>query len=141
SVLRRDNGTLVAYMRNNAMPKRIRVSESKDDGLTWSAVTSSDLPNPGAGVDGVRLANGHWAMVYNDQQRGRNHLAFSISYDEGKTWKWTRHLEKQEQGSYHYPVVIQSKDGTIHSIYSYSNGGEGMKHAAFTEDWATAGDK
>jgi len=135
SVLRRNDGTLVAYMRNNAQPKRIRVSESKDDGLTWSAVTSSDLLNPGAGVDGVRLENGDWVMVYNDLERGRNQLAVSISDDEGKTWKWTRHLEKEEKGSYHYPVVIQGRDGMIHAVYSYSNQGEGMKHAAFNEAW------
>lgn len=139
SVLRRNDGTLVAYMRNNAQPKRIRVSESKDDGLTWGPVTSSELLNPGAGVDGVRLDNGHWVMVYNDLERGRFQLAVSISDDEGKTWKWTRHLEKEEKGSYHYPVVIQGRDGTIHAVYSYSNQGEGMKHAAFSEDWVKEG--
>jgi len=42
----------------------------------------------------VRLANGHWLLVRNDTIRGRNSLAVSISDDEGKTWKWTRHLEK-----------------------------------------------
>ena len=33
TVLRRNDGTLVAYMRENGPKKHIRVSESKDDGM------------------------------------------------------------------------------------------------------------
>lgn len=140
-VLRRNDGTLVAYMRENGPRDRIRVSESKDDGVTWGAVGVSDLPNPGSGVDGVRLANGHWLLIYNDSTINRASLAVSISDDEGKTWKWTRHLEKHLLGSYHYPAIIQGKDGTIHAIYSYFvTGGKSMKHAAFNEEWVRAGD-
>ena len=140
-VLRRNDGTLVAYMRENGPRDRIRVSESKDDGVTWGAVGVSDLPNPGSGVDGVRLANGHWLLIYNDSTINRASLAVSLSDDEGKTWKWTRHLEKHLLGSYHYPAIIQGKDGTIHAVYSYFvTGGKSMKHAAFNEDWVRAGD-
>jgi predicted neuraminidase len=139
AVLRRDNGELVAYMRENGIENKIRISTSSDDGITWGPVGTIDLPNPGSGLDGVRLANGHWLLVYNDTTRGRNSLAVSISDDEGKTWKWTRHLEKEPQGSYHYPAVIQGRDGTIHAIYSYFvDGGKSMKHAAFNEAWVQA---
>jgi predicted neuraminidase len=95
-----------------------------------------DLPNPGAGIDGVRLSNGRWVLVYNDTTSDRNSLAVSLSEDEGRTWKWTRHLEKHASGGYHYPVVIQGRDGTIHAVYSYFvEGGKSMKHAAFNEAW------
>ncbi len=151
TVLRRDDGTLVAYMRENGPKERIRVSESKDDGITWGPVGVSDLPNPGAGIDGVRLANGHWVVVYNDTTNSRDSLAVSLSDDEGRTWKWTRHLEKHERGSYHYPAMIQGRDGTIHVVYSYfvpeksSDGGhrregKSMKHVAINEAWIRAGD-
>lgn len=139
AVLRRDNGELVAYMRENGIEQRIRVSTSTDDGLTWGPVTSSDLPNPGSGLDGVRLANGHWLLIYNDTTNERNSLAVSISDDEGKSWKWTRHLEKHTSGAYHYPAIIQGRDGTIHAVYSYFvDGGKSMKHAAFNEAWVQA---
>jgi hypothetical protein len=63
----------------------------------------------------------------------------SISTDEGKTWKWNRHLEKETTGSFHYPSVIQAHDGTIHVVYSYFvKGGQTMKHAAFNEAWVQA---
>jgi predicted neuraminidase len=136
TVLRRDSGELVAYMRENGPHRRIRTSTSHDDGITWSDVTEANLPNPGSGLDGVRLSNGHWLLVYNDTIDGRNSLAVSISDDEGKTWRWKRHLEKHDEGSYHYPAVIQGRDGTIHAIYSYFvEGGKSMKHAAFNEAW------
>lgn len=136
AVLRRDSGELVAYMRDNGLPQRVQVATSKDDGLTWGPVTSSELANPGSGLDAVRLANGHWLLVYNDTTDGRNRLAVSVSDDEGTSWKWTRHLEDESQGSYHYPTVIQGRDGMIHAVYSYFvEGGKSMKHAAFNEAW------
>jgi predicted neuraminidase len=141
TVLRRDNGELVAYMRENGLTKRIRTSFSRDDGISWAQVTETDLSNPGSGLDGLRLANGHWLLVYNDTTSDRNSLAVSLSADEGHTWKWTRHLEKEPRGSYHYPSVIQSSDGTLHVVYSYFvDGGKSMKHAAFNESWLQATD-
>jgi len=146
TLMRRKDGTIVAYMRENGRTGKIRVCESKDDGINWGEVTSSELPNPGAGIDGVVLANGHWALIYNDQTQGRNHLAVSVSEDEGATWKATRHLEKLDAGSYHYPAIIQGADGVIHAIYSYfttqpgGKEGKSMKHAAFRESWIHEGD-
>jgi predicted neuraminidase len=141
SVLRRDDGTLVAYMRENGPLDRVRIAESQDRGETWGAVGVSDLPNPGSGLDGVRLANGHWALVYNDTTSDRRSLAVSLSEDEGRSWRWTRHLEQHPTGAYHYPAVIQSGDGLIHVVYSYFVAdGKSMKHAAFDEAWVRAGD-
>jgi predicted neuraminidase len=119
--------------------------------LSWGPVGNTELPNPGSGIDGVRLANGHWALVYNDSPRSRSTLVVSISDDEGRSWKWTRHLEKHATGRYHYPAVIQGKDGTLHAIYSCFIAPEpdapktaltvkGIKHAAFNEEWIKAGD-
>jgi predicted neuraminidase len=157
TVLRRDDATLVAYMRENGSRRRIRVSESSDDGITWGVVKETELPNPGSGIDGVRLANGHWVLVYNDSAGSRASLAVSLSDDEGRTWKWTRHLEKHSAGRYHYPAVIQGRDGRIHTIYSCfiaddtipaktaaskSAGAmlKGIKHAMINEAWIRAGD-
>lgn len=158
TVLRRNDGTLVAYMRSAGRVTNIRVSESTDDGMTWGPVGQIELPNPGSGIDAVRLSNGHWVLIYNDSPSSRAALAASISEDEGKTWKYTRHLEKHEKGRYHYPAVTQGKDGTIHAIYSTfiasdptkvkpdANGkipefhDKGIKHAAFNEAWIRAGE-
>jgi predicted neuraminidase len=156
SLARRKDGTLVAYMRDNGpAPKRLMVSRSTDRGETWSTVEDSDLPNPGSGAEVLALSNGHWVLIYNDLERGRYSLAVSLSEDEGRTWPWTRHLERdpastdeQRLGQYHYPSIIQAADGTLHATYSYfappgsvAPDGEGrlprksIKHAHFNEAW------
>jgi predicted neuraminidase len=136
TVLRRNDGVLLAYMRENGVRQKIRVAQSTDDGLTWGPVSHIELPNPGSGLDGVRLQNGNWLLVYNDTPKGRHRLAVSLSTDEGRTWGWTRYLENHEQGSYHYPAVIQGRDGIIHAVYSYFVAeGKSMKHAQFDEAW------
>ena len=141
ALLRRGDGTIVAYMRENGPLKKIRIAESKDDGVSWGPVGATEFPNPGSGLDGMRLANGHWVLVCNDTTAGRNSLVVMLSDDEGKTWKWRRHLEREKAGSYHYPAIIQGKDGGVHAVYSYFvAGGKSMKHAAFTEDWVREGD-
>ena len=145
----RDDGTIVAYMRDNGpAPKMVHVAESKDRGETWGVVYDHpELPNPGAGLEVANLADGDWVCIYNDTMQGRHSLAVSISDDGGKTWKWTRHLEQTEPGtgSYHYPSITQGKDGMLHASYSYSvdqDGKEGksIKYARFNKAWVLEGD-
>ncbi len=139
TVLRRRDGSIVVYMRENGYTGRVRMSESSDDGMTWNPVVSSELPSPGSGLDGVRLENGNWVLVYNDTKEGRNRLAISLSTDDGATWTATRHLEDQPSGSYHYPCVMQAKDGSIHAVYSYfCDQGKTMKHVKLNEEWIRA---
>jgi predicted neuraminidase len=163
SLVRRKDGALVAYMRDNGPPpKRLHVSTSRDRGETWSAVEDSTLANPGSGAEVLALAGGHWVVIYNDLEQGRYSLAVSLSEDEGATWRWTRHLERdappeaspadpQRRGEYHYPSIIQAKDGTLHATYSYFIAPAGaarddqgrvirktIKHAHFNEAWIRA---
>jgi predicted neuraminidase len=149
SVLRRKGGELVAYMRDNGPPpKRAHISVSKDDGITWTTAEDTDIPNPGSSVEGIVLQDGRWLLVYNDTERGRNSLVISMSDDEGKTWRWKRHLELdngEKPGQYHYPSIIQGKDGAIHVTYSYFvNLPEGqrksIKHARFNTAWIEQGE-
>ena len=141
AVLRRRDGVLVAYMRENGPRDRVRVAESNDDGVSWGPVGVSELPNPGSGLNGICLQNGNWLLVYNDTVRGRHSLAVSLSEDEGRSWQWKRHLERREEGAYHYPAVTQGRDETIHVVYSYFvEGGKSMKHVEFNEAWIRQGD-
>jgi len=145
SLVQKRDGTLVAYMRDNGPPpQRVMRSESRDGGMTWSPVVDDDIPNPGSGLEVIRLQNGHWVMVCNDTEQGRHRLAVLISDDEGKSWKWKRYLENDPPGagSYSYPSVIQAKDGTLHVTYSWSQPGKGscIKYAHFNEEWVLRGD-
>jgi predicted neuraminidase len=141
SLVRKADGTIVAFMRDNGKHRKIRVSTSRDEGRSWSSVTDSILPNPGAGIEAIRLAGGRWAIVYNDTARGRHSLAVSLSDDEGTTWKSTRHIERltEGQGAFHYPSLLQTRDSKIHVTYTRRQGTEGstIQHAVFTEEWLT----
>jgi predicted neuraminidase len=161
SLARKRDGTLVAFMRDNGpAPHRIQISESADRGETWSRVVDSDRPDPGAGVEVIVLRDGLWLLINNDLEKERHSLAVSLSDDEGKTWKWTRHLERDTAadikvgaGSYHYPSIIQARDGTLHVSYSFHQkkgdtrldpagkpANESIKHAHFNEAWIRQGD-
>jgi len=147
SFARRNDGTLVAYMRDNGPPpKKVLVAESKDRGETWSKVYDHpELHNPGSGLELMRATNGDWLCIYNDLPGGRHSLAVSLSNDEGRTWKWTRHLEKREsgQGAFHYPSIIEGNDGNFHVSYSYfidkphndEARGKSIRYATFNRDW------
>jgi hypothetical protein len=107
SIVKRNDGSLYTLMRDNGPPpKRLLQSESRDGGETWSTVTDSQHPNPGAGAEIIRLANGHWLLISNDTERGRNQLAVQISADEGKTWPWKRYLEKPKKPT--IPSITQA---------------------------------
>jgi predicted neuraminidase len=138
------DGTLVAYMRDNGPPpKRIQYTESKDNGLTWGIAKDTDLPNSGAGFDMVTLKNGDWLLVYNHLENGRHNLTAALSNDDGKTWGIKKNLEndlrEEKATSFHYPAVIEAKDGTIHTVYSYHTKdtvpGKTIKWMAFSVDW------
>jgi predicted neuraminidase len=146
SVVRRKNGDLVAYMRDNGpAPKRVMQSVSKDSGETWSPAEDIDLPNPGTSVEAIALKDGRWVIAYNDLEKGRTSLALAMSDDEGQTWKWKRNMDKGA-GSYHYPSLIQAADGSLHLTYSIFETKDGkqaksIKHAHFNAAWIEAGDK
>ena len=159
SIVRRKDGSLYTMMRDNGLPpQRIQQASSSDRGETWGDVTDSELPDPGAGMEIMSLANGHWLVINNDTEKGRHSLCVRVSDDEGKTWKWSRHLERNEPGpdagSFAYPSLIQARDGTLHATYSYTiakskavNDAQGrparetIKHVHFNEAWILEGDK
>lgn len=159
SIVQRKDGSLYTLMRDNGYPpQRLHQSDSLDRGQTWTAVSDSNLPNPGSGAEIISLRNGHWVLVSNDTEQGRHSLAVQISIDEGRSWKWKRHLEYHppgpEAGSFHYPSIIQAKDGALHVSYSYhlayrdlpkdvdgDPAAKSIKHVRFNEAWVEAGDR
>lgn len=159
SIVQRRDGSLYTLMRDNGPPpQRLMESSSYDRGETWTEVRDSVHLNPGSGAEIIRLRNGHWLLIGNDTESGRGSLLVQISDDEGKTWKWKRHLELDEARSgteqYHYPSVIQARDGTLHATYSYHWTKPGLpkdpdgdpaaktiKHVHFNEAWVMRGDE
>jgi predicted neuraminidase len=139
SIVRKKDGTLVAYMRDSGgAPYRVLISTSSDDGESWSPAVDTDIPNPGSSLEAIALKDGRWVMVYNDTEHGRRSFAAALSDDEGKTWKWKRHIGRSDDRtkSYAYPSLIQAKDGMLHLTYSYTEQGLAtIRHRTFSADW------
>lgn len=139
AIARRNDGTLIALMRDNGKPKQIRESSSTDRGETWSRVTPIDIPNPGSSVASVALKSGSWLLVCNDLPKGRHRLTAYLSDDEGTTWPIRRVLDEIPEGAgeLHYPTLIQSGDGHVHLTYTYTlahpTRRERIQHATFSE--------
>ena len=139
SVVRKRDGTLLAYMREEGdLRERVLVSESKDDGETWSVAVSTEIPNPNTSLEVISLRDGPWVMIYNDIEDGRDSLALAVSKDEGDSWQVSRHLEHLNGGKFHYPFIIQASDGTIHATYTFQPGRDAqktIKHVEFNQEW------
>lgn len=138
SLVVRNDGSIDAYMRDDGdEPGKIMISHSDDEGYSWSYAQKSDIPNPGASIEVIKLSSGNWLLVYNDFDDGRYSIAAAISDDEGKSWKWKRTLENIKGGSFSYPSVIQAEDGRIHLTYTYrlSDTQKSIKYVSFDEEW------
>jgi len=136
SIVQLKDGRLTAFFRDATGRRRIQRSESADGGLSWSEVTSTDLPNPGAGIDAAMLQSGNLAIVYNPLEKSpRDKLAISISADQGRSWTWTRLIEDRAGERFDYPSIVQGAGGRIHVTYSYNL--KTIKHAEFDEQWVS----
>jgi predicted neuraminidase len=82
------------------------------------------LPNPSAGIDTVRLADGRFLLVYNPTRDNRRQLQVALSPD-GRNWTPVVMLE-DSRGEYSYPAVIQARDGRVHVTYTWRR--ERIKH-------------
>lgn len=103
----------------------IAQSWSGDQGMSWSDVTATALPNPSSGTDAVTLHDGRQLLVYNhttragDEPKNRNMLNLAIS-ENGTDWTPVMTLENvPARAGYSYPAIIQSADGKVHITYTY----------------------
>ncbi len=97
---------------------------SEDGGFTWGPMTATALPNPSAGIDSLRLADGRFLLVFNPTTSGRSRLEVAVSAD-GTAWRRAVVLE-DSPGEYSYPAAIQARDGRVHVTYTWKR--ERIKH-------------
>ena len=136
SVIQRNDGSLLAYMRTPARDPKDRFilqSESFDNGRTWSQGGRTGIKNPSSAIELLRLRNGHIALVFNDTQEGRSNLSLALSLDDARTWSYMRVLEDASTGEFSYPTMLQSADGRIHLVYTFRR--PSIKHVEVNEAW------
>lgn len=129
------NGRLVAYLRTGGRGGVIWRSESADGGERWTAPQPTQLPNPNSGIDLLRLQNGWLLLAFNNSSTARTPLCVAMAAED-EQWRWMRMIEDQP-GEYSYPALIQTVEGLIHMVYTYSR--KHIQYACFDQDWMLAG--
>jgi predicted neuraminidase len=135
ALLKRDDGSLLCLMRAGGKTYRTWKSVSVDGGQNWTKPVVTEIPNPDAALDLLRLESGNVLMALNPEpEGGRRRLSLWLSGDEGESWAAYRDVEREREGAYgSYPALIQGRDGRIHMTYSRRKGG--VKHRVFNEAW------
>jgi len=133
SILVHPDGRLQAVGRTRQ--GRVFETWSDDNGMHWSPLERTALPNPNAGTDAVTLRDGRQLIVYNHTTSGRSPLNVAVSRD-GARWDMVLTLES-EPGEYSYPAVIQASDGLVHVTYTWRR--ERIRHVVIRLGEAAAG--
>lgn len=124
SLIQDSDGVLHTWMRDaGPPPSRLIYSRSHDAGKTWSVGKDTPIANSSASVAALRIKDGRWLMLNNEQESRRNQLHLTVSRDRGKSWHRVAMLEKstRERDQFSYPSMIQSKTGDIWMTYSHYN--------------------
>ncbi|GAB5405124.1 MAG: exo-alpha-sialidase [Aureliella sp.] len=121
----RDAG-LTALMRSKH--EQIAQSVSTDNGKTWSELKLINLPNNNSGIESLTLRDGRYLLLYNhtggrkSSKEGwgrRNILNLAISSD-GQKWQAAGTVEREDDGEFSYPAMIQTRDGKVHMTYTWN---------------------
>ena len=123
SILKLKDGRLQVLMRTHNA--HLATSFSSDNGDTWTPVTLLDIENNQSGTDAVTLSDGRHALIYNNFEtlpltpKGiRTPCSIALSND-GTNWQRVLTLEDSPIDQYSYPAIIQGRDGTLHSVYTW----------------------
>jgi predicted neuraminidase len=120
--------------RDNSDAGQLWASRSEDGGDSWSALTSTGLPNPFSGLDALRLRDGRVLLAFNDTRDNRGNLRLAVSADDGDSWQRVNPLLEEEAGQeFSYPSLLQASNGLIHLVYTWKR--KGIRHVSFNSAW------
>ena len=83
NVEKRSDGSLIALFRSR-WADWIYVSQSRDNGRTWSEPVPTTLPNNNSSIQFTRLKNGHLVLVFNNRNATAGTARRASLYDEIK---------------------------------------------------------
>ncbi|UVW27225.1 sialidase family protein [Massilia sp. H6] len=110
-----------AWMRDTSDQRRVQHALSRDGGASWQDLPAPDLHNENTSMASIRLANGEFLMLHNDQVEGgssRSTLRLSSSKD-GHTWRTIADVASGSAGDeFSYPAMQQVGD-ELHLTYTH----------------------
>jgi predicted neuraminidase len=137
TVVKLPDGRILLLARDKT-DQNIRRAWSKDNGKSWSPVTRTNLPNPGAAISAIYVDELGAALVaYNHSRKGRDPLSLAVSFDGGESFARIVDLETKPgapESSFAYPTLLRTADGLIHAIWSHDQRAT-LKHVRFNVEW------
>ncbi len=118
SVVSLGKGHLRFYARSSSNIGRICISDSFDNGLTWTEPHALDLPNPNSGIDIVHLRDGRFVLIDNPVTTGRTPLILALSND-GIHFQNFLTIEDEPNAEFSYPALIQLRNGDLLATYTW----------------------
>lgn len=122
--------TAHAFLRDSSTMNQVQHLITHDGGALWQKMPPSPLPNPNSSVATLKLPDGKWLLVGNEQNR--HVLNAWISQDQGKTWHLAKQLENGES-EYSYPFLLLDLNGAIHLTYTWQR--KTIRHMIFSQAW------
>ncbi|MCP5102176.1 MAG: exo-alpha-sialidase [bacterium] len=126
-------GKAAVFFRSHGGEKKIAMSESDDAGESWTEPRYLELPNPGAGLNAVRLSGNRVLLSYNHHEKTREDLSLAVSDGNLGQWRRTVVLENERGEEFSYPYMIRTGDGKIHLLYTWKR--KRIKHVVFNQAW------
>lgn len=114
SIARLDNDTLVMLCRTNQ--GAVWRSLSFNDGMSWSILRPTALPNPDSAVD-IIDHNGALIVCHNPSATQRDELRLSYSDDRGETWEPLATIAKGDV-EFSYPCMLKDDSGDLHITFT-----------------------
>ncbi|HME56078.1 MAG TPA: sialidase family protein [Candidatus Lokiarchaeia archaeon] len=140
------NGTVLLSLRPDSGVNLRAEAFSNDGGITWSAATYTNLTSPSCQGSIIRYTNTssyskNRIIFSNPDDTRRDNLVIRLSYDEGKTWTYSKPLWVGPAG---YSDLAITKTMQICSLFECgstpcSNYYEHIAYARYNLTWLTNG--
>lgn len=99
---------------------RIAVTESYDNGTTWSPMRLTDMKHNNSGIDAVTLSNGTHLLIANDTDNDARRSPLTLfSSTDGETWEKVLDVEGDDGMEYSYPAIIEASNGDVWILYTW----------------------
>lgn len=114
SICRADEESLLMLCRTNQ--GRIWRSLSFNNGLSWSILRPTEMPNPDSAVD-VANWQGRLLLCYNPSESQRDELRLATSTDRGASWRDVASIASGEV-EFSYPSLYVDPEESLHVTYT-----------------------
>ena len=132
-VLRLDDGRLTGVIRSDDPPFDSFIAFSSDDGFSWTEPKPTGFRGPTPRLS--RLRSGALLCAYRDRDPQRPGVSYSISEDNGNSWRFSGQLYEATDWNCGYPDMVRLPNDEIFCVfYTAYRHGDSEIHGLWLQD-------